>query len=129
MHYLTIKAIHMSCVALSLGLFASRGAWVLASGRPLWRWLRVLPHVVDTLLLASGLTLAYVIGQYPFVNSGWLTAKVVGLFVYIGLGVMVFRGRFARPSRWALWAAALAVFAYIVSVAVTKRPEGFMVWF
>ncbi len=128
MHYLTIKAVHMGCVALSLCLFASRGVWALASGRPLWRWLRIVPHVVDTLLLASGLTLAYIIGQYPFVNSGWLTAKVVGLIVYIGLGVMVFRGPFPRAGRWAILASALGVFAYIVSVAVTKRPEGFMVW-
>jgi uncharacterized membrane protein SirB2 len=128
MDYFAIKSIHVSCVALSLGLFASRGAWMLASGRPLWRWLRVVPHLVDTLLLASGLALAYTIHQYPFVNSPWLTAKVVGLVVYIGLGVMVCRAPFGRAARWALWAGALLVFAYIVSVALTKRPEGLLLW-
>jgi uncharacterized membrane protein SirB2 len=125
MNYLAVKMIHMTCVALSVGLFASRGLWLIASGRGLWRWLRVVPHIVDTLLLASGLTLAFWIRQYPFVNSGWLTAKVVGLIAYIALGVVVFRAPFGRPARSAIWVAALVVFAYIVSVAVTKRPVGF----
>lgn len=126
MYYFPIKLIHMICVGLSVTLFAARGVWLLTSGRPLWRWLRVVPHIVDTLLLASGLTLAFMIRQFPFVNSGWLTAKIVGLIAYIALGVWVFRGRQPRAARWVIWAAAIIVFAYIVSVAVTKQPAGFV---
>jgi uncharacterized membrane protein SirB2 len=125
LNYLSVKVLHMTCVAFSVGLFAARGVWLIASGRGLWRWLRIVPHVVDTVLLASGLTLAFWIRQYPFVNSGWLTAKVVGLIAYIALGVVVFRAPLGRPARWGIWASALLVFAYIVSVAVTKRPAGF----
>jgi len=88
--------------------------------------LRVLPHVIDTLLLASGLTLAFLIHQYPFVNSAWLTAKVIGLVVYIALGVMVFRGAQGRLGRALNGIAALLVFVYIISVALTKQPSGFL---
>ncbi|HEU4618979.1 MAG TPA: SirB2 family protein [Gammaproteobacteria bacterium] len=126
MNYLLIKTVHMTCIGLSVGLFATRGAWLIASGRGLWKWLRIVPHIVDTVLLASGLTLAFWIRQYPFVNSGWLTAKVIGLIAYIALGVVLFRAPLGRPARWGIWAAALLVFAYIVSVAVTKRPAGFL---
>lgn len=124
--YTSIKLIHMGCVGLSGSLFAARGLWVVATRRGLWRALRVIPHVVDTLLLASGLTLAFLIHQIPFVNSPWLTAKVIGLVVYIALGVMVFRGAQGRLGRTLNGIAALLVFAYIVSVAVTKQPTGFL---
>lgn len=128
MVYLWIKQIHLASIAVSFGLFATRGVWLLGLERPLRRWLRVVPHLVDTLLLASGLTLAFSIRQYPFVNSGWLTAKVIGLFAYIALGVVAFRAPLPRPARWASWAAALLVFGYIVSVAVSKQPAGFLSW-
>lgn len=126
MYYGWIKLVHMSCAALSVSLFAARGLWLLTSERPLWRWLRVVPHVIDTLLLASGLTLAFLIRQYPFVNSDWLTAKVIGLIVYIVLGVVVFRALAPRAARWLLWIVAILVFGYIVSVAVSKNPAGFI---
>ncbi len=126
MIYTSVKVLHVTCVAVSVSLFAARGCWVLASGRGLWKWLRVVPHFIDTLLLASGLALAFLIRQYPFVNSDWLTAKVVGLVAYIILGVLVFRGHEPRAARWAIWTSAIIVFGYIVSVAVTKAPAGFL---
>ncbi|AWN15745.1 SirB2 family protein [Salinisphaera sp. LB1] len=124
-YYDAIKTVHVTCVALSGSLFASRALWVLLSKRALWRWLRVLPHLIDTLLLASGLTLAFLIHQYPFLNSDWLTAKVIGLIVYIALGVAVFRGR-QTGTRAVTGLMALIVFAYIVSVAFSKQPAGFL---
>ncbi|HET7371640.1 MAG TPA: SirB2 family protein [Gammaproteobacteria bacterium] len=126
MLYSSIKLFHMTCVGLSVSLFAARGIWVLATGRGLWRPLKVVPHIIDTLLLASGITLAFYIRQFPFVNSDWLTAKIVGLIAYIALGVWVFRGRQSRGARWVVWTAAVTVFGYIVSVAVTKQPAGFL---
>lgn len=126
MIYSSVKLIHVTCVGISVSLFAARGIWVLASGRGLWRWLRVVPHFIDTLLLASGLTLAFLIRQFPFVNSDWLTAKIVGLIAYIILGMLVFRGSRTRATRWTIWAMALIVFGYIVSVAITKEPTGFL---
>lgn len=126
MYFLWIRSFHIGCAAASATLFAGRGLWLLSSKRPLWRWLRIVPHIIDTLLLASGLTLAFLLHQYPFVNSPWLTAKVVGLIVYIALGIVVFRGLVPRLARWALWVTALLVFGYIVSVAMTMQPQGFL---
>ncbi|KEZ76575.1 SirB2 family protein [Salinisphaera hydrothermalis] len=125
-YYDAIKTVHVTCVALSGSLFASRALWVLLSGRALWNWLRVLPHLIDTLLLASGLTLAFLIHQYPFLNSDWLTAKVIGLIVYIALGVAVFRAPYNRAGRAVISLMALTVFVYIVSVAFSKQPAGFL---
>ncbi len=117
-------AIHVGCVVLSVSGFVARGGLMLA-GSPLLatRFVRVAPHVVDTLLLASALWLAWAIGQYPFVN-GWLTAKVLGLLAYIVLGsVALKRGR-SKRVRAAAFVAALATVGYIVSVALTRDPRG-----
>lgn len=124
--YSTTKIIHMTCVGISGSLFAGRGLWIITTRRGLWRWLRIVPHAIDTLLLTSGLTLAFIIHQYPFFNSGWLTAKVIGLLIYIALGVLLFRGARGRAERAFTGLAALLVFAYIISVAISKQPAGLL---
>lgn len=122
MDYAVLKAVHVGAVTLSLTLFLVRGAWMLAGSQWLQqRWVKVLPHLVDTVLLASAVWLAFRIGQAPL-RDGWLTAKVAGLLVYIVLGsIALKRGRTPAVRRLA-FVAALASFAYIVSVALTKRP-------
>lgn len=106
----------------SYALFFVRGVWLLRDSSLLRRrWVRIVPHGVDTLLLASAIALAVMLRQYPFV-AGWLTAKVVALIVYIGLGMVAFRFAHMRRMQWTAWLAAQAVFFYIVAVAVTRQP-------
>ena len=79
--------------------------------------------VVDTVLLASALWLCWLLREYPFADS-WLSAKVLGLLVYIGLGTIALkRGRTPRV-RAAAFVAALAAFGYIVWVALTRDARG-----
>ena len=97
MDYLVIKQIHMTSAAASLGLFLLRGFWMLqASPRLRALWVRVLPHVIDTSLLASAIALVVISHQYPGQQS-WLTAKIIALLLYIGLGMIALkRGRTRR---------------------------------
>lgn len=89
------------------------------------RLLRVAPHVVDTLLLASAIGLAITTRQYPFV-APWLTAKLLALIAYIATGTIALSARPAsRTTRILAWAASLLIFAYIVSVALTRNPLPF----
>ena len=76
------------------------------------------------MLLLSALALAWTLRISPG-SAPWLMAKIVGLVVYIGLGMVALRPRIAMPVRASAWLAALATFAYIVSVALTKNPAGF----
>src|SRR5699024_2919506 len=89
-----------------------------------WRPVRIAPHVIDTILLASAIGLVLLLHQYPFVQ-GWLTAKVVALVVYIGLGTVALKRGRSKQLRLATWIAALLVFGYIVSVAIAHTPYGF----
>jgi len=127
MSFLLLKAIHISCVAASYMLFLMRGIWKL-NGSPVMRsrWVRITPHLVDTLLLASAIALALSIEQYPFVHA-WLTAKVIALLLYIVLGSVALKYARSRKARIAAWLAAQVVFAYIVLVAISHQPVPFMV--
>jgi uncharacterized membrane protein SirB2 len=126
--YLVAKSIHVGCVVVSLAGFGARGLLMLAGSRWLSaRFVRVAPHVVDSLLLASALWLAWLLGQYPFVQA-WLTAKVLGLLAYIGFGTVALRRGRSRPVRVAALAAALAAAAYVVAVAISRDPRGPLLW-
>lgn len=126
--YLWIKYLHVACVILSLSGFAARGALMLA-GSPLLnaRWVRIVPHVVDTVLLASAAWLAVMLQQYPFVH-GWLTAKVLGLFAYIGFGMIALRRGRTKGVRTTFFVLALASAAYVVWVALTRDPAAPLAW-
>jgi uncharacterized membrane protein SirB2 len=122
MDYASLKTVHVSCVAASYALFFVRGLWMMRESAHLQqRWVKIVPHLVDTLLLASAVALAVMSRQYPIVD-GWLTAKVAGLLIYIGLGTVALKRGKTRRTRIAAWLAAQAVFFYIVAVALTRQP-------
>lgn len=121
MTYLILRNLHVGAVVVSFGLFLLRGLWMLAAPHRLRvRWVRIAPHVVDTVLLASAIALAVQTSQYPLARS-WLTAKVLGLVVYILLGRIALKGR-TRAQRIQAFLLAIMAFAYIVTVAVTRNP-------
>lgn len=116
-----IKGIHVITVLLSISGFILRWIWVMQdSPRLQQRWVRIAPHINDTLLLATAITLAINIKQYPFVH-GWLTAKVIALLVYIGLGMATIRHGKSKQQRIFTGLAAILVFIYMLGVARTRQ--------
>ena len=126
MDYATVKLIHQSAVALSIGGFFARGLGALSGAA--WvrsRLAKTVPHIVDSVLLLSALTLAWTLRINPG-HAPWLMAKIVGLLVYIGLGMVALRPGRSTALRATAWFAALATFGWIVSVAISKSPFGFL---
>jgi len=122
MDYTTIRTVHVTCAALSITLFCARGAMQLGGiDWRRWRWLRIAPHVNDTVLLGAAITLAVISAQYPLAQP-WLTAKVLALLLYIVLGGAALRPGLSKPVRGLAFAAALASVGYIVGVALTRSP-------
>lgn len=125
MDYLLLKQVHVACVVLSIAGFAARGVLMLRESHLLRaRFVRMAPHAVDTALLASAIALAWMSGQYPFAQS-WLTAKVLALAAYIGLGTIALKPGRSPALRRAAFVLALAAVLYIVSVALTRDPWGY----
>ena len=134
MDYADLKLIHVSAVTISFCGFAARGFGVLSSAS----WVRhrlalTLPHLVDTVLLLSAVAMLWIVRVSPWALP-WLRAKLIGLVVYIALGVLALRPRpgesiaGSKTLRLVAWISALVVFGYIASVAVTKSPRGAMEW-
>jgi uncharacterized membrane protein SirB2 len=122
MNYPDLKLIHVALAALSIGLFVLRGCWRMADSPRLRRpWVRRLPHLVDTLLLASGVGLAYWSGQSPLAQP-WLGAKIAALAAYIALGSIAIKYGRTPYQRNSAFAGALACVGYIVLTARTKNP-------
>lgn len=122
--YLALKHIHLTFAVLSLLAFFVRGIWLFTNSGMLGKkWVKILPHIVSTFLLASGIILAVHLSMSPG-SQPWLMAKIAGLIAYIGLGVAAFK--VSNPvARKVCWVSALVVFAYIVSVAISRNPLGF----
>ena len=126
-HYLEIREVHVTAVIASGTLFLGRGALALARWRHVMHpILRYGSMLIDTVLLAAGITLMFVIRQYPFVN-GWLTTKLVLLIVYIVLGTFALKRARTQSVRATCYLLALATFAYIISVALAHDPRGIFV--
>ncbi len=116
---------HVASVIFSYILFTLRGVWMMQDSPILQRrWVKILPHVIDTVLLVSAVTLATMIQQYPGINT-WLSAKIGGLLLYITLGLIALRFGKTRRTKTISWITAQIVFFYIVLVALTKNPRVF----
>ena len=123
LHYL-----HMSCAFVSIAGFFTRGLWMItASPLSHHRLTRVLPHLVDTLLLASAIGMLLIWRVSPLAQD-WLLAKVLALLLYIALGMVAFRFASSVRGKVVAWLAALATAGYIVSVAFSKSPLGMLGW-
>ena len=123
---LFLKYLHVTCVVLSISGYLLRGVWMMRASPWLQKkWVRIVPHVIDTLLLGSAILLAIEIRQYPFVQ-GWLTAKVLALAAYIVVGAIGLKYGRTKKIRIAAWLGAVAIFAYIVLVALTRQVLPFV---
>ncbi|WP_244815847.1 SirB2 family protein [Caballeronia sp. Lep1P3] len=124
-YFLPLRAVHMTCAGLSIAGFVLRWIWMLADSRLLAaRATKIVPHIVDTLLLASAIALVAIIGFQP--NAAWLCAKIAGLVVYIVLGTLALKRGRTKRSRAVFGVLAIVVFAFIASVARTHDPLGFL---
>ena len=121
-NYLIFKHLHMTAVALSGLLFMIRGLWLLQGSTQLQaKWVKITPHVVDTLLLVSAIAMLLVSQQFPV----WVHVKITLLVVYIGLGLMAFKKAKTQGQKLTFLLAAVAVYVFLISVALTKSPAGF----
>ena len=118
MHW--IKFIHVSCVAISFSFFFIRGVWMLYES-PLLnnKWVKIFPHIIDSVLLLSALSLLYVM-NLSLVENDWLIAKTVALFIYVILGTLALKHGRTKKIRSVAFVLALMMFVFIVSTALTK---------
>ncbi len=117
-HYPLLKAVHVAAVAVSVVLLVMRALIGLRLGpAAVPRPLRILPHVVDTVLFGSAACLSIALHQYPFVD-GWLTAKFLALCAYVVVGTFAIRRGRTPTIRALALGGALVIAGYIIGTAL-----------
>ena len=124
-YYALVKHIHVTAAGLSFLGFMLRSYWMLTNNALLKsKPSKVLPHIIDTLLLIAAIYLVVVTQMYPFVVN-WVTAKVLLLVVYIVAGTIALkRGKTKRKRVNALLIATASVLA-IFAIAAIKPALSF----
>ncbi|WP_299234532.1 SirB2 family protein [uncultured Halomonas sp.] len=117
-YYLVIKHLHITAATLSILFFMLRAVWSVREAPMLQaRWVRIAPHIIDTLLLTLGVVLMVMLSLWPHEHP-WLAAKLIALLAYIGLGtVAIKRGR-SPAARGMAAVAAVLVFLYMLGAAI-----------
>lgn len=124
--YLTFKAIHLSFALLSFTGFLLR-ALLMFLDSPLLknRLVLITPHVIDTVFLISGFSMAFMV-NFGLFDQPWLTMKVFMLMLYFFfVGVALNRGT-TKPVRATAFILGVLTFFYIVGCAINKSPAS---WF
>ena len=116
----------MSLAIISLLGFVIRGWWAINSSALLQqRWIKITPHIVDTLLLTTAVLLMIILGQHPG-NQSWILAKLIALVFYIGFGTLAIKRAPTPASKAIFLGLAIATFGYIIGVAIAHHPAS---WF
>ena len=119
--YFALKYLHIATAILSIAGFIVRGIWMMFSSPLLQqRWVKIAPHVNDTILLVSAIALVMMTSQYPG-SLAWINAKIIALVVYIALGFVALKPSRPMNVRIIAWCLAIITYAYIVWVALTKN--------
>ena len=120
--YIILKFIHLATAFISIAGFIIRGIWMIQASAILQRrWMRIAPHINDTVLLVSAIALVMITLQYPGPTT-WINAKIAALLLYIILGTVALKRGKTKQIRIISGMLALLTFAYIVMVAISKNP-------
>ncbi len=125
--YMFLKHLHMTTLAISVSLLVLRFIWSLSGAKIMQqRWVKIVPHINDTVLLLSGASLMVVTGFYPFTpHTVWMTEKLLGVVIYILLGFVALKEGKNKVIRLFALLGALGWIWLIAQLAITKTP----LWF
>ncbi|MDO6710964.1 MULTISPECIES: SirB2 family protein [Alteromonadaceae] len=115
------KHLHLTAVALSIILFILRFVWLQRNSTLLHKkWVKIVPHVIDTLLLVTAITLCFIVPFNP-IQHPWLWQKIVLVIAYIGLGFYVLKFADSAIKQWGGFTLAIVCLMLAANLAVSKQ--------
>ncbi|MBL4823367.1 MAG: SirB2 family protein [Colwellia sp.] len=118
--------IHMTLAVLSISLFTLRFIWTLANSSKLQaKWVKITPHIIDTLLLSIGVVMAVQYSINP-VEQLWLGEKLLAVFAYIFTGYFTLKLARNKPMQIIGYLGAMGWVMLIVRLAMTREPLFFV---
>lgn len=83
------------------------------------RLTKIIPHIIDTVLLATAIALVLISNQYPTLIN-WIAVKIILLIAYIGFGTFALKRGSTKQVRAACFVAALLCISGIFAVAIIR---------
>lgn len=123
--YSALKHLHLLTVTISIVLFVLRFFWKWRNSAMMnKRWVKITPHINDTVLFVSGIALVVMFNLYPLLGmDSWLTEKLFGVIIYILLGyVALGKKTESQNLRTLAFVLALGCLYLIIKLATTKIP-------
>jgi uncharacterized membrane protein SirB2 len=121
-----LKHLHITLAVLSFTLFTYRFILTLIESDKLNRkWLKISPHVIDTLLLIAGISLAVKLHLNPMEHM-WLLEKIIALFAYIFTAYYTLKLARNKPIQILGFVGAVGWMMLIVRLATTREPFFFI---
>ena len=115
----------MGTAFISITFFMVRGFWVFNNAEMMnKKWVKIVPHINDTILLVTAIMLAVGIQQYPFTQD-WLTAKFIALLLYIVFGTLALKRAKKTKNKMIFFILSLLMFSYIIGGALTRSAGWF----
>lgn len=119
--YMMVKHLHLTLIAVSVLFFITRYIWVMTDSAMMQKkWVKIVPHIVDTFLLISAMVLCVLLSQYPFA-TGWLTEKFIGLLLYIFFGLLALKIAKDKKIKTIGFVLAIGTIVFMGKLAVTKQ--------
>jgi len=118
--------LHMTLAVLSISLFSLRFIWTLSNSSKLQaKWVKITPHIIDTLLLIIGVVMAVKFSINP-VEQLWLGEKILAVFAYIFTGYFTLKLARNKPMQIIGYLGAIGWVMLIVRLAMTREPLFFV---
>lgn len=120
------KHLHMTLAALSIALFTLRFFWLLSNSAKLEaKWVKITPHIIDTLLLTIGVIMAVQYAMNPF-EQLWLGEKLLAVVAYIFTGYYTLKLARNKTMQIIGYLGAMGWVMLIVRLAMTREPMFFL---
>ncbi|GAA0858266.1 SirB2 family protein [Aliiglaciecola litoralis] len=119
--YIFTKHLHMTAVVLTILFFIVRFFWLMRGSDMLMKkWVKISPHIIDTILLASAVALCFLVPWNPLQHP-WLWQKILLVVIYILMGFYVLKRANSTAARWTGFAVGMVCLALAGKMAVTKQ--------
>lgn len=119
------KHLHMTLALISIALFSLRFIWLLLGSDQLQKkWVKIAPHIIDTLLLTAGIVLAVKLAISPLEHM-WLAEKLIAMVAYIFTGYFTLKLARNKPMQIIGYIGAMGWVVLIIRLAITKQTMFF----
>ena len=120
------KHIHMTLAVLSISFLTLRFIWLLANSPKLQaKWVKITPHIIDTLLLTFGIIMAVQYSINPL-EQLWLGEKLLAIVAYIFTGYYALKLARNKYMRVLGYFGAVGWFMLIMKLAMTREAIFFL---